>query len=175
MNASVQTKVLSVAVKIQPHLRVRVAIVFPIILFLAFMAGSTIGQSPKCDPDRGDSVKYRIAQNFKSNLPPYIRSLRIVVKPENFNRGYMTLLARSIHQRFCTDEEISAVIFDDKHVADTMDMGLFLTGRIKIPEVRGFYALTSHTLSGKGKDHSIEYSTKRGNPTNEVVIDLPPD
>jgi len=168
-------KMMRVTVNKMLPLRFLRLIVGLIFLLLVIQISFLFGQAKKCASDNNDNVKYKIAQNFKGELPPFARSLRIVVKPENFNRDYMTRLGTALHQRFCTDDEISAIIFDDMNVANTMDMGLFAMGRIKVPEVRGFYTFTSHATSEKGKEQSIEYSTIRGNPTNEVVVNLPPN
>ena len=142
---------------------------------LAVAVNSLFGQSKKCDSDYKDSVEYKLVQNYKTDLPPYIRSLRVVVKQENINREFMIRLARTLRHRFCTDNEITAMIFDSKRVARTIDEGQFLMGRVKVPEVRGFYTLTSYTLANQGREESIEFSTKRGNPTNEVVVKLSPN
>jgi hypothetical protein len=142
------------------------------VFILSLGLSTSFGQTVKCVPDDKEAVKYELVQNYVTDLPPYTRSLRVVVKKENFNRAFMVRLANALRMRFCSDEEISAVIFDDKHVAESLNMGDFLTGRVTPPEVRGLYALTSYTLANKGKEESIEFSTKRGNPTNEVVINL---
>jgi hypothetical protein len=131
------------------------------------LGGYCYGQDNNCSSDYKDRAKYELIFSQRITLPPYTRDVRIVVRQKNFNRDYMLRLARTLRQRFCKDDEISVVIFDSKRVAKTMDMGLFLRGKIKVSELRGFYTLTNH-----GKSESIQFSTKKGNPNNEVLVKL---
>ena len=144
-----------------------------VFAFCCLLTSSLHAQTKKCVADKREAIDYKLVQNYKNNLPPYIRSLRVVIKKENFNRAFMVRLANAIRIRFCSDEEISAILFDDKRVAESLDVGQFLAGRVKVPEVRGFYARTSSTSAGDGSDEFVQFSTERGNPTNEVIIKLP--
>ena len=136
---------------------------------VACLASLSLGQSNECKLDQKVRAKYKVVQSYNPRFAPNTRALRLVVKPKNFNRDYMLLLAKTIRRQFCTDVEISALIFDSERAANRMDEGLFLMGKIKVPAVRGLYTLANH-----GMQESIEYSTQRGNPTNEIRIKLSP-
>ncbi len=129
--------------------------------------GILMGQTNDCDKPRTGTAKYKVVRNEIPRFAPNTRSLRIVVKEKLFNRDSMVRLARTIRRQFCSDDEISVMIFDDERVARNMDEGLYLAGKIKVPELRGLYAFGDH-----GRSDSIEFSTKRGNPISEIVIDL---
>jgi hypothetical protein len=139
-------------------------------LFVAlFIVNTVFSQGRPCKSNDKIRIKYEIAENYKTDLPPYIRTLRVVVEAKYFNDDDMQGLANALRTRFCTDKEITAMIFDNMRVAKKMDEAQFLMGRISVPEVRGFY-----TLTNAGKKEFIEYSKKRGNPTNEVLLEISP-
>jgi hypothetical protein len=139
------------------------------VLIVWFAAKPSSAQELACIADRGASFDYDIIENTKSAFFPNTRMLRVVIKPKFFDEKHMRELARALRCRFCEDMEISALIFDNVKAAKALDMRQFLTGNLASREVRGIYALTDG-----GKFSSIEYSTKRGNPFNEVVLKLDP-
>lgn len=145
------------------------AILFMLII-ISVQSTLSFAQCPVSKADRKNEVKVNIAQSYKSNLPPFYRALRIVVKQKDFTHDSMVRLAKTIRNKFCQDDEITAIIFDDKRVAMTMDEGQYLIGEIKVPEVRGFYS-----YSKEDNYEGIEFSTERGKPFNEVRIKLSSD
>ena len=138
-------------------------------VLIALLVNVTLGQEQRCEASPNIGFEYKIVENTKTDFPPHVRSLRVVVKAKYFDDIHMKLLAQSLRKRFCNDDMISALIFDDLKVDKTLNEGQFLLGRVRPGEVRGIYA-----LSDDGKTESIEYSTKRGNPFNEVVLKLSP-
>src|SRR4029078_944137 len=94
----------------QRFYRRSIFVILILISTVGCLRNSSFGQSNKCNSDHKDVVKFKVVQSYKTDLPPYIRSLRIVVKQENFNRDYMLRLAKTLRQQFCTDNEISVMI-----------------------------------------------------------------
>jgi hypothetical protein len=139
------------------------------LLLVYFGAIQGFGQGRPCGDKPKIGFEYKIVENTQTAFPPNVRSLRVVVQAKYFDDTHMKLLAQSLRKRFCTDDMISAMIFDDVKVAKHLDEGQFLMGRINAPEVRGFYS-----LKDRGKHEFIEYSRIRGNPTNEVILKLVP-
>lgn len=139
-----------------------------LIIFVSNLAGQqSEGKITKCRVDSKESVKYKLIFTHKNSLPPYTLVLNIVVKQKDFNTKYMTRLAKTVSSQFCHENEISVTIFDDARAAKRTDIGAYLAGEIVVPELRGFYSLQRDK-----KFESIEFSTKRGNPPDEIKIDL---
>ena len=146
----------------------------PVVLaFLAF--GITVSAQSrkieKCNVRSKDQPKYDVIFEQKNDLAPYWLGVDIVVRPENFNADFMRGLADTLTRRYCHDNYISVTIYDEKRAArNTTDsvMALYLRGRIKVPALRGFYSFDKDS-----KHVGVSYSTKRGNPTDEVRIELP--
>jgi len=136
---------------------------------ISLLGVEAVGQQQRCGTKPKIGFEYDIVENTKTASPPNVRSLRVVLKAKYFNDTHIRLLAKSIRSLFCEDTEISALIFDDLSVAKRIRTDQFLLGKFRPPEVRGIYA-----LSDEGKIESIEYSTRRGNPIDEIVLRLTP-
>lgn len=124
----------------------------------------------KCPPIGGSEkpAKYRVGrarQEFLNGVP--ILLLQISVKPLNFNRDDMALLARQLNRDFCNVKHLNVAICDDYHAAKDPSLIVNLLRHEGDPALRGFYDLDRTT-----NKESISFSTKRNRPLNEVLINL---
>lgn len=123
----------------------------------------------KCKVESSRKVKYKLVSIDRTEVkPPFITGLRIVLKKNRFNRNYMIKLAQRLNAEYCNEEVISAAIFDDYKAAKRADAVIeYLLKKRSVPELRGFYSLNRNT-----GEELIEFSAKRGNPPNEIKINL---
>lgn len=124
----------------------------------------------ECKVEANKKFKYTIIQQGRTIGESPIFSLRVVIsKNEKYNRTDMLKFAENVKARFCKEENISVVIFDDKKALyeNSRVVTDYLIYKIKAPELRGFYALDRKTGS-----ESIQFSTNRENPLDEVVIEI---
>lgn len=91
----------------------------------------------------------------------------VLVKPKNINRDYLIQLARRLKSEYCSAQEFQVVIFDNSKYANSYSIQDYTSSGAKIILMRGFYSFDRKT----GKD-LLEFSTKPGNVTTEVQIDL---
>ncbi len=144
-----------------------------IALVFGALASSFYAQTPepkieKCKVCPKQTFKYKLISIGRSLSEPPITGLRIVVKQPRFNRTDMAELARVLKAMYCHEESISAVIFDDSKVAKQAHVVVDqLVGTRKVPELRGYFSFDKQT----GKTQ-ISFSTKRGNPPEEIALDL---
>lgn len=135
------------------------------MFYLLCFSLNTSAQHQKCQILE-KKVKYKIG--FKSVNDSNDILLQISVKPKNINREYILRLAKRLRSEYCDAEKITVIIFDDAALAQTyLSMKEYIQSKGKIVEMRGFYSFDKS--SGK---EGIEFSTKRGNPTDENKIDL---
>jgi hypothetical protein len=141
---------------------------FAILVMAAIVplrAQKTIG---KCEVRQPYRVKYDLVFEHENSLPPKMLMVDIVVAPTNYNVDYMTRLARTLVTRYCNRDHLSVAIFDDKRAAKDTNMLEFLRGRIEAPAVRGFFF-----IDREKKQARITFSEKRGDPTDQIKIDVP--
>ena len=122
----------------------------------------------ECKVSLKEEVKYKLISIGRTVGEPYITGLRIVVKDKYFNKDDMVQLTKIIKARYCNEEIISVVMFDDAKVAKQARAVIDqLAGNRKVPEIRGFYSMDRKT-----EKEIISFSTKRGNPADEISIQL---
>ena len=143
-----------------------------IVLIGVFFAICITAQKPpnqieKCRVDSKERVNYKLIFEHRNSLPPYALIAKIVVRQRNYNKEYMQRLAQTLASRYCHDDQISVAIFDDEKAARKTDMFEYLIGHVKVPELRGFYS-----MDRAEKTSGIVFSTRRGNPPDEIKIDL---
>ena len=91
----------------------------------------------------------------------------ILVKPKEVERNFMIQFAKRLKSEYCNAEKFQVIIFDDRKYAIPSSMQDYISSKGKIILMRGFYSFDRAT----GKD-ILEFSTKLGNPTTEIQIDL---
>lgn len=125
-------------------------------------------QPKKCAIPKKLGGKYKLVSIGHSVEGPLTLGLRVVVKPENFSREYMLQFAQRVKLEYCNEQRITVVIFDDYLAAKSARIVVdYLVGRDAAPELRGFYSLDRTT-----GEEGIQFSTVRGKPADEIVIDL---
>ena len=119
-----------------------------------------------CKVDHVNRVPYDLISSGRGLSDPIETGLRIVVAPKFYNAKDMEELAHILRLQYCQENHLSVVIFDAakpaKEARAVVDQ---LTGKRAVPELRGFYSLDRTTDIEK-----MSFSTKRGNPTDEVKI-----
>lgn len=106
--------------------------------------------------------------SVRTSLEPTIVDLRIFVEPNNFNEAFIRKLADRLTSEYCNEDKVYAVIFDNRKLArDSFFMEDYVRTGGKLIQMRGFY-----TLDRSIGKIAIEFSTKLGNPTTEIQIDL---
>ena len=137
--------------------------------FLIFLAGQSFAQATK--PQKCKSVvrggKYKWARILPPSDTTDLFFGFVLVNSKKINRDFMIELAKRLKEEYCHAEKFQVVIFDDRKYANTYSLSDYASSNGKIILVRGFYAFDRKT----GKD-LLEFSTKLGNPTTEVQIDL---
>lgn len=145
-----------------------VSLVFINVCFYVVSGQERLDKIPQCDINQDNEVKYKVVYANRGIREPYTLGLRIVVKEKQVNREFILKLAESLRRRYCMDNDIGATIFDDKEIAKSADAIVDqLLGKKQIPEIRGFYS-----LDRKNGIEKVSFSSKRGNPPDEIVIDL---
>jgi hypothetical protein len=124
------------------------------------------GETRKCETTVKGG-KYKVNSSSPSSGKRGLM-LSIVVKPKNFNREYMLQVAQRIKSEYCSEKEIIAVIFDDRKLDNLGALPGDFPEPKDIEKVRRGY----YSLDKAKSEEGIEFSTKRGNPTTEVEIDL---
>jgi hypothetical protein len=144
--------------------------IYLFLLFCSVVVGQPSTKTVECKVDSSKKFKYKIIAKERTINEPYIFSIRVVIKDnKKFNKENMLKFTENIKARFCNEERISVVIFDDEKTAnESRVVADYLLDQRKAPELRGFYSLDRKTGS-----EGIQFSTKRGNPTDEVKIDIP--
>ena len=113
-------------------------------------------------------VKYELVSAGVGLGKSPVVGLRIVVADKFFNRLQMELLVKQLGEKYCNATELGVTIFDDKKTAQNARVVVeHLSGKRVVPQIRGFYSANKSTGLSK-----LEFSTKRGNPTNEITLDL---
>lgn len=136
-------------------------------LSVCFACQSVSSQtSEKCVVTVKDG-KYEKASIGGTLANPLILGGTVLVKPKNFNREFMTKLARRLKQEYCEADEISVMIVDSKEYMGTSTLMDYARSKQKIINMRGFYNFDRKS----GKD-MIVFSTVRGNPPDEIQINL---
>lgn len=132
--------------------------------------GQTIGTTKNytCDALKKEKkLGFEIIRERKNDLPPFMVMSDIVVRKRDFTRSNMERLAKTLTARYCGENQVSVAIFDERGAALKLDMFEYLMGRTKSQAVRGFYSLNRDE-----KRISLSFSSKRGRPTSEVVIEF---
>jgi hypothetical protein len=111
--------------------------------------------------------KYRVGFQRRTKGKPSILLVQISVAPEHFNFAAIKLLAQQLKKDFQHEQHLTVLISDDYDTARSSDLLVDIMRREPPPGYRGVYELDS-TAGREG----INFSTKRGNPINEVDIDV---
>jgi hypothetical protein len=93
--------------------------------------------------------------------------LYILIETEKVNRGYLLKVAERINKTYCRENSIFVAIFDEKKYAGSFAVADFASRRNVYPGYRGQYSLNRQRL-----EETLHYSLKKGNPIDEVRIDL---
>ncbi len=113
------------------------------------------------------SGKYRGAHIAAIRDDPHVYTGLLLVRPKDINRDFMIALASRLKQEYCHAKRIHVFIFDEKKYANVNSIIDFASSSGKTILMRGAYGYDRES----GKD-VIEFSTKLGNPTTEIQIDL---
>lgn len=143
-------------------------------LFSVVTAATVCAQSSdktvECKVEPNKNFNYTIIQQGRSIGESPVFSLRVVIRDnKKYNRTDMLKFAENIKARFCNEENISVVIFDDKKALDENSRAVtdYLLYQTIAPGLRGFYSFNRKT----GYE-GIQFSTKRENPLDEVKIEI---
>ncbi len=94
----------------------------------------------------------------------------ILIRPSEVSKEFLLKLATRLKVEYCNAEKLQVVIFDKKEYANSNSLRDYAASKGKIILMRGFYNFDTIT----GVD-ALEFSTKFGNPTTEVQLDLTKD
>jgi hypothetical protein len=123
---------------------------------------ATTQATPTASPD-SQAVTYKIGVALRSRIQ---RILWISIDPDNFTRDKMSALARQLNKDFPDEPRMYAVIFDsedsERHY-NPAGGSYYVSKRLE----RGEYYLDR----AKGRE-SINFSSQRGKPVNEIEIVL---
>ena len=144
--------------------------IMALVCFVLFVSISSFAQQQKvekCFVPRNVRAKYQLVVEARPIGEAKTIILDVVVKPKNFTKEYMTKFANRIKTEYCSDDVITLQIFDNEASVRKW-YGDFREGvKTADGERRGMYYLNRKT-----GEETIEYSTKLGNPINEVRIEL---
>ena len=121
----------------------------------------------ECEPDSKARIRFTLAFEHKNSLPPYSVGAYLFVRPTDYNREFMKNLVLSLNSKYCSENLVSAAIFDDKRKAKDTDIAAYSLGKLKEPAVRGFY-----WLDREKRTSGVKFSTERGKPVDEVIIEF---
>lgn len=135
------------------------------------VAQTTEKKSPppkKCKTSGKVGGKYKFLFSIRnSTIEDKSLSIFIVIKPENINKQYLLEFVKRIRQEYCNESSIVVQIFEDKKNAGTFTVEYYAINKIADEGYRGAYVLDRDTgLEG------LRFSTKRGNPIDEIRIEL---
>lgn len=114
--------------------------------------------------------KYTIEVGPRTIRSPVQLLLQVGVKPKQFNRTDMMLLAKQLNNDFCHEQGLYVAIYDSPRSVKEWHWSLDYArtgGESKTGPLRGFYYLNRAT-----DEERITFSTERNNPLDEVVIIL---
>ncbi len=142
-----------------------------ICLSIFMAAGSSAQQNQKgerkCVASSKRTIDYRLVSSGRG-LGRGVLGLRIVLAAKYFNRTDMMTLAENLREKYCREDVVGVTIFDNKRDAKVADIVVkHLSGVRKSKSIRGFYSLDR--TRGLEK---LSFSTKPGNPDDEVLLDL---
>lgn len=118
---------------------------------------------------QGSDVAYQVGQ--RNRIPNKLRtlSLLISVSPDDFTRISMIQLATELKNDFSDEQLLSVDMFDNEKVArEIVQAGDSFSTFQRLR--RGEYYLDR----SKGYEY-ISFSTKRGKPVNEIVVNIGPN
>ena len=117
---------------------------------------------------RKPPFKFKITEIARPKTQPELIGIRVVLKPKYFNRVDMIAITKFLTDKYCQQNKIGITFFDDKAVAlDSRSVVDHLTGAQAIPQLRGFFS-----FNRESKIAELGFSTQRGNPTDEIIVDL---
>lgn len=139
------------------------------IIFLVLVSAlSILSQSSgtNCkDQNRGPN-SWAIVFEARTLEDPKELLLDVVLKKDGFTSAQITEFARWAKSKFCNDEIINIAFFDSKSAAKGWHRDLILSEG-KNDRRRGTYYFNRST-----KEEMIEFSSSKGRPINEIVINL---
>lgn len=91
----------------------------------------------------------------------------IVVDSKRINESDLKKVASRIKAEYCNEPNLQAVIADKRKFADPIVLFEFTDSKGRIVKMRGFYS-----FDRKAGTENLEFSRKRGNPTEEVKVTL---
>jgi len=133
-----------------------------LLLFLCF-CNLCIAQETKCKVPKKIGGNYKlVSEDYASSIPREVH-LKVVIKPENFTKEYLTEFRKRVKAKYCNPDYIFAEIFDSEEAA-----------------VKHYGSITAEMNSWRanyifdkplGKD-IVTFSTKQGNSNQKAVIDF---
>ena len=140
-----------------------------VVLALLTLAGVMYGQDTERkkpnkirDPKYRIGVKYRTVVSRARPIPPTL-VLQISVKPPDFSREAMILLARRLNRDFAKEERLGVLLFSDYEAARRFDP----TRKADVESLRGSYNLDRTTGM---EEINIFFDPKE--PERNIKIDL---
>ena len=136
------------------------------------LAQRALKQEPsvvKSTEDNKASIDYKIGRRQLLPKRPHMLLLQISIAPELFVREKMTQLAQKLNGDFSNERKVVATILDDERIAQNP------------PPAGAEYSLFEKVNRGqyyldRARGHEyIAFSTERGKPANQVVINFGPN
>jgi len=135
-----------------------------VCVFAANLVGSTTAQTCESQVKGG---KYKWAGIDPTLTDPGSYFGFVLVRSKDIDREYIIKLAHRLKDEYCKAQRLQVVIFDNRKHTGSDALLAYQESNGRIVLMRGFYAFDRTS----GRD-VIEFSTKLGNPTTEVTIDL---
>ena len=120
----------------------------------------------KATSGQDEQATYKIGQSKRISSEPGEIYLILSLSPESFTRDQMVELAKRLNKDFHEEQKLSADIVDDEKLARTI-IPAGDSYSVLVARQRGEYYLDRI----KGYEY-ISFSTKRGRPANEIVVNL---
>ncbi len=140
---------------------IRLAVWFFTLVAISFAQNDEV---KKCKTDiKGGN--YKVVFSGKSLKSPNTLSLFIVVKPKNITSEYLYKLAKRLKSEYCYEEKLIVSIFDNKKYANI--------DSLKVKKGDKNYLRGSYSFDNSSKKEYLSFSSKLGNPADEIKLVLP--
>ena len=147
-------------------MRFRITALISLVLLTTFVCAAQNEKIQKCSVPKGVGGKYKLIFEARPLGEPKTVLVDVVIKPKNFTKQYMTEFAERVKAEYCNEDWVGIAIFDSKKAQLGWHYDFVISGG-KVERRRGTYLL-ERKIGREG----IEFSTKPGNPINEVRIEL---
>ncbi len=141
-----------------------------VLFLLILMMSQLTAQSEKLATEkcefRGESGKYKLIFLDETQDENGISVfLHIKLNAKKYKKTEMVKLAKRLFAEYCKADELLVAIFESEKDSGLSLLPGYIIGKPIV--TRGYYSFNRKT-----GENGIEYSTKKGNPTTEIQIDL---